>query len=173
MPTLEERVDELESQVDGLNSLIGDFDREIAILKGRNDGLEAVIVELQSQRSTYALTSLWVVDSYNLNDSNTLKAVKSLTGNFLSVPRIWFSDDRLIVSSYQDSFIVDDNNDSGEYPTKRIRQYANNSQTGQDLVLQSNYISKTNLIGFGFLPTSQGQRLIINKQQISSVSSLL
>jgi hypothetical protein len=163
--TLAELEDYVLNLENNLNGSISELEKEVAILKGRTDGLEAQLGQIQSYLQIQDLTSLYVIDSYDLNTGDYYKNIKPITGNFLSSQRIYSSDDIAIVISAEESIFIR-NNENTNYKTKRIKNYENMSQTGQDLVLGSGYISKTDYINHGFLPTRQGQRLIINRQPI-------
>jgi hypothetical protein len=171
MATLEERVDELESQVAGLSDLVFDFEKELAVTKGRTDGLEAKVGEIEANQGAGFSSSLLVINTYDVNTGEITKSVKPQStndspGSSKLGRRRLSSDNFAALVMFQDAIILDNEVNDGVYKTKSIRHYGDTSVTGQDLVLGGGDLSTNHYLSFGWLPTPNGKKLIINKQKV-------
>jgi hypothetical protein len=171
MATLEERVDELEALYESLNKTVEDFEKELAITKGRTDGLESKVGELEANQGTPFISSLLVINTYDVNTGEITKSVKPQStsdgpGNSKLFRNRLSSDNFAALVMFQDAIILDNDVNDGVYQTKSIRHYGDTSVTGQDLVLGGSELSTNHYLSFGCLPTPNGKKLIINKQKV-------
>lgn len=148
------------------------FEQEIAILRGRVDGLEATVGNLEANLGAGFKSSLLVINTYDVNTGEIIKSVKPQStsngpGQAKFSRKSLSSDDRAAFVMFNDGIILDNGVSNGVYETKSIRHYGDTSVTGQDLVLGGSGLSKNHFISQGWVPTPNGQKLIINKQKIS------
>ncbi len=146
-----------------------DFEKELAILKGRVDGIEAEINVLLANQGAGFSSSLLVINTYDVNTGEITKSVKpqpTSNGGSKLGRRMLSSDNFAAFVMFQDAIILDNEVNDGIYETKSIRHYGDTSVTGQDLVLGGSELSTNHYLSFGWLPTPNGKKLIINKQKV-------
>jgi hypothetical protein len=168
---LEEYVLNLESDYNNTKGSIAEFEKELAVLKGRTDGLEAKVSELEFNQGAGFSSSLLVINTYDVNTGEITKSVKpQSTNDNAGASRLYrrrlSSDNFAAFVMFQDTIILDNEVNDGVYETKSIRHYGDTSVTGQDLVLGGSELSTNHYLSFGWLPTPNGKKLIINKQKI-------
>jgi hypothetical protein len=168
-------LEELELYVFALEANYDDkfteIEKELAVLKGRVDGLEARLGEIEANQGSGFLPTLVTITTYDIKTKKITESVKSITTNNLpgaskNPQTSVSSNDFAMIASFDESIILDNNSNNGVYKTKSIKNYGDATFTGKDLVLGSSGLSRKHYLNFGLLPTSAGQRLIINKQKI-------
>jgi hypothetical protein len=165
---LEQYVLDLESD---LNETISGFEKELAVTKGRTDGLEAKVGELEANQGGAFSSSLIVINTYDVNTGEVTKSVRPQStndapGRSKLFRRRLSSDKFAAFVMFSDTIILNNDVNDGVYENNLVRHYGDTSATGRDLVLGGSDLSKNHYLSFGWLPTPNGQNLIINKQKI-------
>jgi hypothetical protein len=178
MPTIEERLAHLESVLVtgddlGPSARLSELEKELAVLKGRTDGLEAKVGELEARQGYGFLSSLLFIKTLDVNTGEITTSVKPQStndtpGSSRLYRRRLSSDEFSAVVMFNDGIILNNSVNNGVYETKSIRHYGDTSTTGKDLVLGGSALSKNHYLSFGWVPTPSGQRFIINKQKINN-----
>ena len=165
-PTLEELVFDLRDEVDELKRLSGESEKELAILKGRTDGLEARVGEMEANRGRVFKTGMLIIDEYDIATGTITKTAKNVQGNFFARFYRHSTDDKAIFLSQRSGVLFTENNTSGIWPTVNVYSTDMTSVTGKDYIVGSPAFDGDNFYSAGQQPTLRGGYFTITKQDV-------
>jgi len=165
-PTLEERVDDLRDEVDELKRLSGESEKELATLKGRTDGLEYRVGEMEANQGRVFKTGMLIIDEYDIATGTITKTAKNVQGNFFARFYRHSTDDKAIFLSQRSGVLFTENNTSGIWPTVNVYSTDATSVTGKDLIVGAPAFDGDNFYSAGQQPTLRGGYLTITKQDV-------
>lgn len=146
---------------------MADFEKELAVLKGRVDGLEAKVGELESSQRSIHYPGVLIIDCYNLATEEIKKSAKVIHSTMnLNRWRRLSSQNSGLFASYNSAVILENSNESGDYPLIEVRHYGDLSFTGKELVMGGGYFDGEHFYNHGTIPAAEGSYMIINKQKI-------
>ena len=156
----------LNEQVDDLKKTTGEYEKELAILKGRTDGMETRIGEMEANQGRVFKTGMLIIDEYDILTGTITKTAKNAQGNFFAR---WFrlsTDDKAIFLSQRSGVLFNENNTSGIWPTVNVYSTDMTSVTGKDFIVGAGAFDGDNFYSGGQLPTLRGGYLTITKQDV-------
>jgi hypothetical protein len=161
-------LEELEEYVLGLNTKVNSFEKELAVLKGRVDGLESRLSDAEYNLKSYCFGSVLMIDEINLEDDVTKRYIKPIQGAGSPIgPRRGFysNGDSLIWSSFNSGVMLK----GGQSPKMVKVNNFNVTSTGKDffggIQLFENYF-----VNLGHLWTRNGTFLMVDEQQIENIT---
>lgn len=144
---------------------MSEFEKELAVLRGRVDGLESELSSLQNAQR--AKSSVLIIDEFDIETENITKSVKSIRSGVF--PWIRFSrltsNNKALVVSEEQAVVFDENNTNGIWRTIRVYDTTFITTTGKDLIIGVPHFDGEYYYNVGGYATNEGGRLIINKQQ--------
>ena len=165
-PTLEEQVELLSEDVDNLRRIGGEYEKELAILKGRTDGAETRIGEMEANQNRVFQTGMLIIDEYDILTGTITKTAKNTQGNFFARFYRHSTDDKAIFLSQRSGVLFTENNTSGIWPTVNVYSTDATSVTGKDIIVGAPAFDGDNFYSGGQLPTLRGGYLTITKQDV-------
>lgn len=144
-------------------------EKELAILKGRTDGLEAKVGEFESSFNKIYHSTVLLVDVYDIENQTMEKSAKAVrVNNFYNsgLLRSGSNDDSAYFVSDKQFIHFQNSNTSGDWPSKNIIHYGDTSLTGTDLVMGVSVYDGRFYRNAGIIPTKSGSFFVINKQVI-------
>jgi len=161
-------LEELEEYVLGLNTKVNSFEKELAVLKGRVDGLESRLSEVEYNVKSYSFGSVLVIDEINLEDDVVKRYIKPIQGAASPFgPRRGFysNGDSLIWSSFNSGVMLK----GGQSPKIVKVNNFNVTSNGKDffggIQLFENYF-----VNLGHLWTRNGTFVMVDEQQIENIT---
>lgn len=160
----------LSSTLDELDASLRNFEKEVAVLKGRVDGMEARVGFLETEISVTknVRSALLIIDVYDFRTKTMKKTIKVCKGP--SPPqglyRKFSGDDVAIFSSAHESFAIDDDNDTGFFRNLNLRDSGSSSITGKDLIMGRGCYNGRYYNNVGVFPTEKGSVLIVNRNKL-------
>jgi hypothetical protein len=146
---------------------MSDFEKELAVLKGRVDGLEAKVGELESSQSKSFQGSVLLVDTYDINTGQIVRSAKVIQAtqrrNRWTRPR---ANNAALFVSHSSAVLFDEENETGNWPLIKVRHFGDTSLTGKDLAIGGGDFDGKNYYNSGFMPSSEGSIMVINKQMV-------
>jgi hypothetical protein len=144
-----------------------DFEKELAVLKGRIDGLEAKVGEFEASQGRAFNGGVLMIDCYNLTTREMKKSAKVIqtTARFNRWNRI-SGDNSALWVSHDSAVILENSNESGDYPLIGVRTFGDTSLSGKDLVIGGSNFDGDNFYNFGTVPSPEGSYMIINRQRV-------
>ena len=163
-------LEQLEEYVLGLTSpggAIWQLEKELAILRGRTDGLEAKVGELEIMPSRLQRSAVLIIDEYDIETGDVKKSAKTLkfTGNYEMFRRL--STDNKAIFVARGSIVFSEDNTTGIWPTINVVETGSLSVTGKDLIMGAAAFNGDTYYNAGILPTNRGGFLIVNKQDVN------
>ena len=166
MPTLEEQLDELRDEVDELKRLSGESEKELAVVKGRTDGLETIVEEMEANQGRVFQTGMLIIDEYDIATGTITKTAKNVQGNFFARFYRLSTDDKAIFLSQRSGVLFTENNTSGIWPTVNVYSTDLTSVTGKDYIVGVAAFDGDNFYSAGQQPTLRGGYFTITKQDV-------
>lgn len=143
------------------------LEKELAVLKGRVDGLEAKVGELELSKRSVHYPGVLVIDCYNLETEELKKSAKVIHSTWnLNRWRKMSGQNSAIFTSYNSAVLLENSNESGDYPLIEVRHYGDLSLSGQDLVIGGGSFNGETFYNSGTIPSPEGSYMIINKQKV-------
>jgi hypothetical protein len=163
-------LEELEEYVLGLTlsgGAISELEKELAVLRGRVDGLEAKVEELEIMPSRLQRSAVLVIDEYDIETGDIKKTAKTLkfTGNYEMFRRL--STDSKAIFVARGAIVFSEDNTTGIWPTINVVETGDLSVTGNDYVMGVPAFNGDTYYNSGILPTNRGGFLIVNKQDVN------
>lgn len=163
-------LEELEEYVLGLTlsgGAISELEKELAVLKGRVDGLEARTGELEIMPSRLQRSAVLVIDEYDITTGDIKKSAKTIkvTGNYEMFRRL--SSDSKAIFVARGAIVFSENNTTGIWPTINVVETGDLSVTGKDYIMGAAAFNGDTYYNVGILPTNRGGFLIVNKQDVN------
>ncbi len=145
---------------------MSEFEKELAVLKGRVDGLEAKVGELEITPARLQRSAVLIIDEYDIETGDIKKTAKTLkfTGNFEMFRRMSSDNKALFVA--RGAIVFSEDNTTGIWPTINVFETGGLSLTGKDYVMGAPAFNGDTYYNAGVLPTKRGGFLIVNKQDI-------
>jgi hypothetical protein len=169
-------LEELEAYVLGLtqpSGAIGQFEKELAITRGRVEGLEAKVSYLEITPWERNRAAVAVVTEYDIrekdNDPIVRRSSKVLKGN------VWYN--QMVRSANNDTAIfgrinepymlIEEDNSNGIYPSINSELYDLTSTTGKDLAVGTTHIQQNSLVTWGVVSRPEGGTIFhITRQRL-------
>lgn len=148
---------------------MSEFEKELAVLKGRVDGLEQRLGELEYLPRKISSSAVLLIDQYDIESQTIKKTAKAVQANNASNSGIWSRlsvDDSVIFTAYDQLIHIEDSNTSGNWPTKNVKYYTRLTLTGKDYSLYGQAYDGKYFRNPGVIPTAQGSLFIINRQVV-------
>ena len=163
-------LEELEEYVLGLTlsgGAISELEKELAVLKGRVDGLEAKTGELEMMPARLQRSAVLVIDEYDIATGDIKKSAKTIkiTGQVEHLGRL--STDNKAIFVTRVAIVFSEDNTTGIWPTINVVETGGLSVTGKDYVMGAGSFNGDNYYNSGILPTNRGGFLIVNKQDVN------
>jgi len=163
-------LEQLEEYVLALTSPGGTIwilEKELAILRGRTDGLEAKVGELEIIPSRLQRSAVLIIDEYDIETGDVKKSAKTLkfTGNYEVFRRL--STDSKAIFAARGAIVFSEDNTTGIWPTINVVETGGLSVTGKDLIMGAAAFNGDTYYNSGILPTNRGGFLIVNKQDVN------
>lgn len=170
-------VSQLQSSVSNLDSkfqiggIVFQLEKENAVLKGRVDGLEARVGELENQIGIAKKnrSALFIIDVYDFNTKTVKKVIKTCKGpsgnNGVPFKRLAGEDVALFTSSFE-SIALEDNNETGFFRTLNLKDTGDASVTGKELIIGGSHYNGKYYNNVGVFPTEKGSLFIVNRQKL-------
>ena len=159
-------LEELEEYVLGLTlsgGAISELEKELAVLKGRVDGLGYLeMMPARLQRS-----AVLVIDEYDIATGDIKKSAKTIkiTGQVEHLGRL--STDNKAIFVTRVAIVFSEDNTTGIWPTINVVETGGLSVTGKDYIMGAGSFNGDNYYNSGILPTNRGGFLIVNKQDVN------
>lgn len=163
---LEAYVLELNTQYQSTKRSVAEYEKELAVLKGRTDGLESNIGEMQANQGRVFKTGMLIIDEYDILTGTITKTAKNTQCNFFARFYRHSTDDKAIFLSQRSGVLFTENNTSGIWPTVNVYSTDATSVTGKDLIVGAGAFDGDNFYSGGQLPTLRGGYLTITKQDV-------
>ena len=159
------------STLDEFDTILGNFEKEVAVLRGRVDGLEAKVGELENQIPIAKRTksALLIIDVYDFNTKTMKKTIKVCKGPSPpngAIYRRFSGDDVAIFSTSHESFAFDDDNETGFFRNLNLRDSEQSSITGKELIIGRGCYNGRYYNNVGVFPTEKGSLFIVNRQKL-------
>jgi phosphate-selective porin len=170
---LEAHVLNLESDYNQTKGLVGEFEKELAILKGRTDGLEAITLSLQTTPWERNRATVAVVTEYDIrekdNDPIVRRSSKVLKGNawYNQMVRSANNDTAIFGRINEPYMLIEEDNSNGIYPSINKDVYDLTSVTGKDLAVGNTSIQQNSLVTWGMVSRPEGGTIFhITRQKL-------
>lgn len=149
------------------------IEKELAVLKGRVDGLEAKVGELEYQSRKYFQSGVLIIDSMDLSTGEIIKSAKAIqsTANLNSWRRV-SSDNSAMFVSHNSSILFDNENNTGNWPLLKVSHFGDTSITGKDIVIGQSDFDGQYYYNSGMIPSPEGGWFVINKQGVADSGTL-
>jgi hypothetical protein len=168
-------LEELEQYVLNLesNQNTSQFEKELAILKGRTDGLEEKVSILEITPWERNRAAVAVVTEYDIrekdNDPIVRRSSKVLKGNawYNQMVRSANNDTAIFGRINEPYMLIEEDNSNGIYPTINGELYDLTSITGTDLAVGTTRIQQNSLVTWGMISRPEGGTIFhITRQRL-------
>jgi hypothetical protein len=144
-------------------------EKDLAVLRGRVDGLEAKVGEIETELREINHSTVLLIDVYDIENQTMEKSAKAFRLNNVlngALFRRGSNDDSAYIGSDKQFIHFQNSNTSGDWPSKNIIHYGDTSLTGTDLVMGVSVYDGKFYRNAGIIPTKSGSFFVINKQVI-------
>lgn len=163
---LEAYVLELNDSYQDTKKTVRDFEKELAVLKGRVDGLDARFGEIEQVPGRLQRSGVLIIDELDIATGVIKKSAKTIkvTGNFEMFKRL--SADTKAIFVARGAILFSEDNTNGIWPTLNVVETGGLSYTGKDYIMGAPAFNGDTFYNVGILPTQRGGLLIVNKQDV-------
>lgn len=145
-----------------------DFEKELAVLKGRVDGLEAKVGEFEAllgRGVSLHNSSVLVMDVYDVQTEEIKKSSKVIRTNRWSAWRRFSGDNSFVFVSHSSAILFSNSNTTGNWPLLKFTNTGETNPTGKTIFGAPSYDEK-NWRNVGVIPSPQGSWFVVNKQDL-------